>query len=107
MTEIIRLDAQKTVVNPRGVNVKHLVDRKDVAVTNVILQPGQALPAHVTPVDVFFYVIAGTGKVQIGDEIAAVNATDLIVSPAGIPHGLTAAGENIFSVMVVKTPNPK
>ncbi|MGE5606152.1 MAG: cupin domain-containing protein [Bacteroidota bacterium] len=105
--EVIKLKEQETVVNSRGVSVKHLFDRKDVAVYDVILQPGQTLPAHITPVDVFFYVIAGKGQVQIGDETVEVNATDLIISPAGIPHGLTADQENAFSVMVVKTPNPQ
>ncbi len=105
--EVIKLSEQQTVVNPRGINVKHLIDRNDVAVSNVILQPGQSLPAHTTPVDVFFYVIAGKGKVLLGKEVAEVEATNMIVSPAGIPHGLTADERNVFSVMVVKTPNPK
>ncbi|MGE5582191.1 MAG: cupin domain-containing protein [Bacillota bacterium] len=105
--EVIKLAEQPVAVNPRGVGVKHLISRRDVAVSNVILQPGQNLPVHITPVDVFFYVIAGKGRVQIGDEAAEVEATDLIVSPAGIPHGLTAAESSAFSVMVVKTPNPK
>ena len=105
--EVIELKGQAAVINPRGVSVKHLIARKDVAVSNVILQPGQTLPAHITPVDVFFYVVVGKGRVQIGDESAEVNATDLIVSPAGIPHGLTADQKNVFSIMVVKTPNPQ
>lgn len=105
--EVVKLAEKQTVVNPRGIDVKHLIDRKDVAVSNVILQPGQNLPSHVTPVDVFFYVIAGKGKAQIGDEVEEVNASDLVVSPSGIPHGLTADRDSIFSVLVVKTPNPK
>lgn len=105
--EVIKLKDQAAVVNPRGISVKHLIDRKDVAVSNVILQPGQTLPTHITPVDVFFYVIAGKGQILIGEETAEVSTSDLVVSPAGIPHGLTADQEGAFSVMVVKTPNPK
>jgi quercetin dioxygenase-like cupin family protein len=105
--EVIKLVEQQTVVNPRGISVKHLIARKDVAVSNVILQPGQTLPVHSTPVDVFFYVVEGKGKVQIGNETTEVTATDLVVSPADIPHGLTSDENGIFSVLVVKTPNPK
>jgi quercetin dioxygenase-like cupin family protein len=104
---VIKLAEQQTVVNPRGISVKHLISRKDVAVSNVILQPGQNLPAHTTPVDVFFYVIDGKGKVQIGDDTTEAVATDLVVSPADNPHGLTVDIGGSFSVLVVKTPNPK
>ncbi len=51
-----------------------------MAVSNVVLEPGQNLPTHTTPVNVFFYVIAGKGKVQIGNEVTEVNSTDLVLS---------------------------
>ncbi len=105
--EVIKLAEKQAILNPRGISVKHLITRKDVAVSNVVLQPGQNLPVHTTPVDVFFYVIEGKGRVQIGDEVEEVSATNLVVSPAGIPHGLTADEDSVFSVLVVKTPNPK
>ena len=32
------------------------------------IKPGKSLKKHVTPVDVFFYVLEGNGIVEIGDE---------------------------------------
>lgn len=44
---------------------------------------------------------------QIGDEVSVSGLTDLIVSPAGIPHGLIADEDAEYSVSVVKTSNLK
>lgn len=104
--KIINTDKAAVSASPRGVNVKHLLSNDSVAVSNIFLQPGEAVPSHTTPVDVFFYIIEGKGRVQIGQEIAEVKEKDLIESPAGIPHALFA-DDYFFSVMVVKTPNPK
>ena len=72
----------------------------------VTLQPGQALKLHVTPVDVFFYVLEGSGAVEIGGERQAVSRDMLIESPARIPHRLLNQGDEVFRFLVVKTPKP-
>ena len=48
--------------------------------------PGESLKLHITPVDVFFYVLEGAGVVDVGDERATVSRDRLIISPARIPH---------------------
>lgn len=105
--EILRLIEIPLTVNPRGISARFLIDRPDVQVANLVVEPGQTVEAHVTPVDVFFYVVEGRGTISIGDETGEVKAGDIIVSPAKIPHGLKAAPDSTFSVLVVKTPNPK
>lgn len=104
--EIIRVNEMPATVTPRGVRARFLIDRPDVVVTNLVMEPGEVVEKHVTPVDVFFHVVEGRGTVEIGDEAGEVKAGDIIVSPASIPHGLRAAADNRFSVLVVKTPNP-
>lgn len=105
--EIIRIAEQPIRPTPRGVKARPLVDRPAVNVMNLLLSPGQEVPTHVTPVDVLFHVIEGKGKVTIGAEIAEVTAGDIVVSPAHIPHALQADTASSFSVLVIKTPNPK
>lgn len=105
--EILRLSEMPLTVNPRGISARFLIDRPDVHVANLVVEPGQTVETHVTPVDVFFYVVEGSGTINIGDETGEVKAGDVIVSPARIPHGLKAAPDGRFSVLVVKTPNPK
>ena len=67
-----------------------------VARPMVTLQPGEALKRHVTPVDVFFYVLEGEGIVEIDDEQEHVSRDMLIDSPARIPHRLLNDGDEVF-----------
>lgn len=105
--EIIRIAEQPLKPTPRGVKARPIVDRPAVNVVNLVLAPGEEVPEHITPVDVLFHVIEGEGKVIIGNETAEVAAGDIIVSPAHIPHALKADATSNFSVLVIKTPNPK
>ena len=92
--------------NIHGVSAKGLYDTEHANVTMVTLQPGEALKVHVTPVDVFIYVLEGRGIVEIGDEQEPVSADLLIDSPARIPHRLMNDGEAVFRFLVVKVPRP-
>ncbi len=94
------------VPNPHNVSARILHETEHVSVTMVTLQPGEALKRHVTPVDVFFYVLQGHGVVEIGEERAEVGPDRLVVSPARIPHRLINEGDEIFRFLVVKTPRP-
>jgi len=72
----------------------------------MVLNPGESLKKHTTPVDVFFYVLEGEGIVEIGNEKQIVNKDMLVDSPKNIPHCLYNEGKEIFRVLVVKTPKP-
>jgi len=104
--QIIQAMSAPEVPNPHGVSVRKLYDTKHAQANLVTLQPGEALRLHITPVDVFFYVVAGEGTVQIGDEQEVVSSGALIASPARIPHRLLNEGVGVFQVLVVKTPRP-
>ena len=93
--------------NPHGVDARSLHSTEHVQVTMITLKPGEGLKKHVTPVDVFFYVLAGTGKVEIGDEVEEVCTDMLIESPARIPHRLSNESDADFRFLVVKTPRQK
>jgi mannose-6-phosphate isomerase-like protein (cupin superfamily) len=97
---------------PSGPNPHHVDARKvyetDHAVSVVItLKPGESLKKHITPVDVFFYVLEGTGVVEIGDEKMTVGKDMLVESPARVPHCWINEGKKVFRVLVVKVPKPK
>ncbi len=92
--------------NLHGVSARGLHGTEHVQVSMVTLQPGESLKLHVTPVDVFFYVLQGRGSVEIGDEREEVSSDMLIVSPARIPHRLLNESDAEFRFLVVKTPRP-
>jgi quercetin dioxygenase-like cupin family protein len=104
--KIIKALEAPAAPNPHGVSARGLHDTEHVQVVMVTLQPGESLKRHVTPVDVFFYVLAGRGIVEIGEEREEVSADMLIVSPARIPHRLLNESDGVFRFLVVKTPRP-
>jgi quercetin dioxygenase-like cupin family protein len=103
MTNVQKADDK---LNPHGVSAKQIYDSPHVSVVHITLQPGQSLKRHVTPVDVFFYVLEGSGVVEIGEEKEKVSRDMIIESPARVPHALMNDGAEIFRVLVVKVPNP-
>ena len=104
--KILNVKELDSIKNPHGVSVKKLYDTDFAQAMYVTLKPGEALKSHITPVDVFFYVLEGEGDVEIGKERKTVCADCLIDSPANIPHGLYNDSNDIFCVLVVKVPRP-
>jgi len=92
--------------NPHGVSARGLHSNEHVQAVMVTLQPGEALKLHATPVDVFFYVLEGSGIVEIGGERQTVSRDMLVDSPARIPHRLLNENDETFRFLVVKTPKP-
>ena len=92
--------------NPHHVDARKIYDSPHAIAVVITLQPGEALKKHVTPVDVFFYVLEGTGIVEIGDERKVVGKDMLVESPARIPHRWINENPAVFRVLVVKVPKP-
>lgn len=92
--------------NPHHVDARRIYDSPHAMAVVITLQPGEALKKHITPVDVFFYVLEGTGVVEIGDEKETVEKDMLVESPAQIPHRWTNETKEVFRVLVVKVPKP-
>lgn len=70
--------------------------------------PGQEHRAHVhADQDKLYYVLAGAGEAQVGEETHAVSAGDLVLAPAGVVHGLRNTGSAPLIVLVVFGPPPR
>jgi mannose-6-phosphate isomerase-like protein (cupin superfamily) len=92
--------------NPHGIETKKFHENDYVQAVHITLKPGEKLKKHITAVDVFFYVLEGTGIVEIGDEKKEVTKDTFIDSPAKIPHCWYNESNGILRVLVVKTPRP-
>lgn len=92
--------------DPHKVSAKPIYDSQHAMAVHITLQPGQSLKKYATPVDVFFYVLDGTGVIEIGEEREMVSRDMIVESPARIPHRLVNEGEQVFRVLVVKVPKP-
>ena len=92
--------------NPHHVDARKIYDTENAIAVMITLQPGESLKKHMTPVDVFFYVLEGTGTVEIGPEPAEVTKDQLVESPVRIPHLWINESNTVFKVLVVKVPKP-
>ena len=92
--------------NPHKVDARKIYDKSQAQAVHIILNPGESLKPHITPVDVFFFVIEGAPEIMIGDKKLLVNSDCLIESPKGIAHCIYNNSSNIVRVLVVKTPRP-
>jgi quercetin dioxygenase-like cupin family protein len=99
ITEVSKLASIK---NPHNVDVRRIFESPDTSAVIITLKPGEALKKHVTPVDVFFYVLEGTGVVEIGDERQSISKDSVVESPAMIAHSWINESNGVFRVMVVK-----
>ena len=104
--EIINAGSAETFKNPHNVKAAKLYDSEHAQAIHITLEPGESLKKHITPVDVFFYVLEGTGVVEIGEEKKEVGPDTLINSPARIPHCWYNQSEQVLRVLVVKVPRP-
>ena len=92
--------------NPHNVDARRIYDSENAQAIHMTLNPGEPLKRHITPVDVFFYVLEGTGIVEIGDEKQEVGPDTLIESPAKIVHCWYNESKEILRILVVKVPRP-
>ncbi len=103
--EIIKMHELEGKTNKRGVTAKQLLKNEDVQVMNLELNPGDEVPSHSVPVNVFFYIVSGKGTLQIGDEKAVVEENEIIPCPPETEMALYADQKETFKVLNVKTPS--
>jgi len=101
---ITDVSKQPVSKNPHNVDARKVYDTENATVVVITLNPGESLKLHKTPVDVFFYVLEGTGTIEIGGERETVGKDNLVESPAKIPHRWINESDAIFKVLVAKVP---
>lgn len=104
--KVTRYQDQEIKQNPHGVDVRELYNKESAQAMHLILQPGQSLKPHITPVDVFFFVIEGTPTIHVGDKKQMVEKDNLIECPAELIHCISNESNNVARVLVVKAPRP-
>jgi quercetin dioxygenase-like cupin family protein len=69
------------------------------------LMPGQEQPLHDHPVqDKFYEVLAGKGWFTVGEDSRECGPGELILCPAGIPHGVENRGDELLTFLTVIAP---
>ena len=101
-----KLSEVEIMDNAHGVDARNLYTTEEAMITVITLEPGQSLKRHITPVNVAFYVLEGTGLVEIGDEKMEVAKDTLVESPKDIVHCWYNESSNPLKFMIVKAPKP-
>ena len=71
------------------------------------LEPGQEQKPHAhADADKVYQVLAGRGSFLIGDETQELGEGQIVLAPAGLPHGVRNASEARLTLLVFMTPNP-
>jgi len=101
-----KLSETEKIENAHGVDARNLYNTENATITVITLEPGQSLKKHMTPVDVVFFVLEGTGIVQIGEEKQEAVKDTLIESPKDILHCWYNESTDSLRFMVIKSPRP-
>ncbi|NOY95701.1 MAG: cupin domain-containing protein [Chlorobi bacterium] len=104
--KIIKYQEQELKENPHKVDVRQLYDKESAQAMHMTLQPGEGLIPHITPVDVFFYILEGKPTIWVGEEKQQCYKDTLVESPAGIAHNITNDSAETARILVVKAPRP-
>jgi quercetin dioxygenase-like cupin family protein len=71
-------------------------------------EPGQAQPVHAhAGADKFYLVVSGKARFVLGDRTVEARTGDLLLAPAGEPHGVERALERtVLLVGIAPAPSP-
>ena len=80
------------------------VDSDALAVTWVDVEPAAKQRLHNHPEIQVYIIIAGTGRMQVGDEVRDVKAGDLVFIPSEVFHGIENTGATLLSYISAANP---
>lgn len=71
------------------------------AMRRFIMEPGGGMPMHTNKVEHEQYVLRGSARVQIGDDVHDVKQGDVVYIPGGTAHNYSAGDEGFEFLCVV------
>lgn len=69
---------------------KQVLDKKAGTLTLFAFDAGQGLSEHTAPYDATIFVTDGKAEILIGGQSHAVEAGQMIIMPANVPHAVNA-----------------
>lgn len=103
---ITKVKDTETKENPHKIDARLIYNKDTAQAVHMELKAGESLKPHITPVDVFIYVLEGTPEILIGEEKLTVEPNSLVDSPKGIVHCISNNTDKVVRVLVVKSPKP-
>jgi quercetin dioxygenase-like cupin family protein len=97
------------VLSPVGGSITHKLRGEQsgggVAVFESLIPPGEGPPLHVhANEEEVLYVLEGTFRFRLGDEVSAAPEGSLVFVPRGVPHTWQNAGDSPGRLLITFTP---
>jgi mannose-6-phosphate isomerase-like protein (cupin superfamily) len=70
------------------------------------LAPGEGPRLHVHPYEEIFVIVEGRATFTLGESTVEVDAGNMLIGPAGVPHKFINSGEGILRTINIH-PSPK
>lgn len=107
---IVNRNQARVIATPHGSEIRPLIDRTTSAITQCslaeeVLPPGCAVtPHHHRQLEEIYYIVAGRGVMQVGEEERDVGAGDAVYIPRGHRHTLKNIGMEPMKIVLVCGP---
>lgn len=92
--------------NPEMPGKRFIVDRKDLRIVQVALNPGQKVPEHTTDGNVSLIVLVGNLDLTVGGENLSALEGSVINMPAGTRMQAANISPDGTTFLITKTPLP-
>jgi mannose-6-phosphate isomerase-like protein (cupin superfamily) len=93
--------------SPEKMRKINLFETKNFFCDVYCLESGQEQKVHAHAVeDKIYYVLEGRGSFVVGDEIQELGERQIVMAPAGAPHGVKNSSESRLTLLVFMAPNP-
>jgi mannose-6-phosphate isomerase-like protein (cupin superfamily) len=97
----------RIIKDDSGVLARVMHSSPEAMIIHIAVAPGGFVKPHVTPVDMEFFVLEGSGSFSLGEESTEAGVGTLIPSPRGVPHGMKNPGPGVLRVLAIKNPRPE
>jgi len=88
---------------PGAVVSRTLIDKAAGTVTLFAFAAGEGLSEHSAPFDALVQILEGRAEIRIGGKPFVLNAGELILMPADIPHAVTALDRFKMQLIMIKS----
>lgn len=92
-------DAEKV---PIHIDARKMCVRPDVELIHLNFSPGETLEKHANPFDVIFYVVEGTGELEVEQTKKRISPDTAIEVPANVMRGWKNTGSGNLRILVIK-----
>ncbi len=82
---------------------REIIKKDTGTITLFAFDAGQGLSAHSAPYDAFVYIFEGTAEIKIADAVSTVEAGQVIILPANVPHSLQALKRFKMLLVMIKS----